>query len=161
MEELQTNPYQSSDVSDTPSQPQHRWLNRFAVGACVYYIISAITLPFANKAWVGEIPVFSILQIPKGFLKSVIHDILLQTVHLFGWSTGSASPDYGMTHPWAMTFMLTVPALLLISAILNFRSGRMRTALSIAVLACGACDAVVTLWFDASSGLKIYNGSFL
>lgn len=154
------NPYQSSSVSNTTAQSRDRWLDRFAVGACFYYIISAITLPFANIAWVGEIPVFTILQIPKRILKSVVHDIFLHAVHSFGWSRGSASPDYAMTHPWAMTFMLTIPALLLICPISYFRSGRTRSALIVAVVVCGAIDAVVTLWFDASSNLKIYNGRY-
>ena len=159
MKERKANPYQSS-LSNTPTQSQYGWIDRFAVGACIYYIISAITLPFTNKAWVGEIPVFSILQIPKCILKSVVHDILLHAVHSFGWSRGSASPDYSMTHPWAMTFMLTIPALLLVLAISYSRTGRTRTALVFSVVACGAIDAVVTLWFDASGSLKIYNGRF-
>ena len=38
--------------------------------------------------------------------------------------------------------------------------GYWRTALVLAVVACGVIDAVVTLWFDASGSLKIYNGRF-
>ena len=160
MTQPHANPYHASDLSHTQKQPPHRWLKRFAGGACVYYILSAVTLPFANKAWIGEIPVFVPLQLPKTFIKSVIHDVFLRCVRQFGWSNGSASPDYRMIHPWAMTCMLTLPALLLIGTLLYFASARLRTVAVIAILACASVDAIVTLGFDAWSGLKIYNASF-
>ena len=161
MASSRTNQYHSTDPSQPRGKASSRWLNWLASGACAYYILSAVTLPFANKAWIGEIPVFGFLQGPKAFIKSGIHDALLHAVNRFGWSTGSASPDYGMTHPWAMIFMTAIPALVLILILLRFGAGRTRAVILFVVITCAAIDAVVTLSFDAASSLKLYNGSFL
>lgn len=157
---LQPNPYRATDLSENRAPAIYRWLNWFVCGACLYYFLSAVTLPFASKAWVGEVPILGILQLPKSFLKFVLHDVLLLAVHQFGWSKGSASPDYGMIHPWAMVLMLAVPALLLSGTILYCRSGKTRAFLLISVLAFAFLDALVTLWFETSSSLKLYNASF-
>ena len=163
MAKNQDNPYLATgqlQQDETAVPRSHRWLNWLTITASVYYIISAVTLPFANKVWIGEIPVFGLIQLPKAFVKSVIHDVILHAVHRLGYSAGSASPDYGMTHPWAMSSMTAIPAILLITTLLCLKSGRTRVLYLIAVIACATIDAVVTLWFDAASSLKLYNASF-
>ncbi|MDB2685594.1 hypothetical protein N9Y42_00080 [Mariniblastus sp.] len=162
MEKNQDNPYLSPDLQldETAEQTSHRWLNWLAITASVYYIVSAVTLPFANKVRIGEIPIFGLIQLPKAFVKSVIHDVILQAIQRLGYSAGSASPDYGMTHPWAMGSMTAIPAILIITALLCLKSGRTRVLYLSAVIACAAIDAVVTLSFDASSSFKLYNASF-
>ncbi|WP_339748152.1 hypothetical protein [uncultured Rubinisphaera sp.] len=149
------------DQLPTQLHPTHLWLNWLIGGACVFYILSAITLPFANKVWIGEMPIFGLLQLPKAFLKSVIHDALLIAVQQFGWSAGSRSPDYIMTHLWAMISMTVGPALILLITLLFFRTDRRWVLPLIALISCATIDAVATLGFDAWSNLKLFNGSFL
>tara|TARA_R100000789_G_C3005279_1_gene149884 strand:+ start:408 stop:893 length:486 start_codon:yes stop_codon:yes gene_type:complete len=149
------------DQSPTQRLSTHRWLNWLIGSACVFYILSAITLPFANKVWIGEIPILGLLQLPKAFLKSVIHDALLIAVQQFGWSAGSQSPDYIMTHLWAMIIMTVGPALILLITLLYFGTERRWVLPLIALISCATIDAVVTLGFDAWSNLKLFNGSFL
>ena len=161
MKQLQPSPYDVGIQGQSHAQRQTRWHARLAVCACVYYVASAVTLPFANKLWVGEAPILALLQLPKSFLKSVIHDALLYAVHSLGWSRGSASPDYGMTHPWAMIGMLTIPALLVACVIFVSQSDRKRTPVLVAVVTCAAIDTIVTLWFDSSFSLKLYNARYL
>ncbi len=105
------NPYDSSDtfVVETPSKAS-RWPLVVATCACLYYGISAITLPFTNAVWIGEITLLAVLQIPISFLKSIAQSFLLEAVHALGVSHGSASPDYIATHGWAMLGMTVAPA---------------------------------------------------
>lgn len=155
-----TNPFHANDRSQDPHQAMPRRLNWLAGGVCVYYMLSAVTLPFAGKVWFGEIPILGLFQIPKAIIKSFIHDVLLDAVHRFGWSAGSASPDYGMTHPWAMFLMCVLPSLVLVSILSCLRSRRPDAVFLFAVIICVAIDTVVTLSFDASSSLKLFNASF-
>lgn len=105
-------------------------------------------------------PPLAIIQLPKSFLKSVIHEVLMSAMKGFGWSRGSHSPDYIATHGWAMVLMTTIPALLLIVALTGLRRLRHRRTAIAVILACATIDAVVTLWFDNVSSLKLYNASY-
>ena len=137
-----------------------RWPVIVAACACVYYGISAMTLPFTNAVWFGEIPPLAIFQIPKSFIKSVIQDVLLYAVNVLGLSHGSASPDYIATHGWAMVIMAAAPALLLVAVFAFLRHDRMRNRLIAVVLIFASIDAIVIIWFDSSSSLKLYNASY-
>ena len=131
-----------------------------ATCACVYYGISAMTLPFTNAVWCGEVPLLAILQIPKSFIKFVIQDFLLHAVNVLDLSQGSASPDYIATHGWAMVIMAAAPALLLVAVFAFLRHDRMRNRLIAVVLIFASIDAIVTIWFDSSSSLKLFNASY-
>ena len=156
MSDSNTNPYHSPPLPQAREQATSRWPNWLFGISCAYYILSAATLPFANTAWIGELPIFAILQISKAFIKSLVQDTLLHAVNQFGWSAGLASPDYGITHPWAMIFMTVIPALILILVILRFGAKPTRNVFLFALVTCATIDAVATLWFDAASSLKLY-----
>ena len=154
-------PYEPNSIGDTPAAATtptaRRWPVIVAACACVYYGISAMTLPFANVVWLGEIPPLAILQLPKSFTKFVIQRFLLYAVNVLGLSRGSASPDHIATHGWAMVIMAAAPALLLVAVFAFLRRERRRNRLIAAVLIFASIDAIVTIWFDSSSRLKLYN----
>ena len=145
-------------VADHTAVPQ-RWPRILCMCICTYYAMSALTLPFVNRLWFGEISPLAIFQFPKSFLKSIIQKILLSMFHFFGLSRGSASPDYAATHGWAMIATVTLPALFVIAVCSLMRSPAHRRLLA-AILICAALDAVVTLWFDSASNLKLYDAIF-
>lgn len=156
------NPYEAPDATSPGvlhSKPR-RWPYLFWFGAIAYYAFSALSLPFAHRAWFGEVPVLAIFQIPKSIVKSVAHDLLLYLVHTSGWSRGSASPDYGMTHGWAMLIMVLLPPVI-IGAVLWFLCPTAnRRRFLIVFAACALIDGLITFWFDSTQSLKLYNTSF-
>lgn len=125
-----------------------------------YYATSATTLPFVNSFWSGEIAPLALVQLPKAVIKSLVHDFLLSEVQRLGLSRGSASPDYIMTHGWAMGIMLLVPALLLTAVLLLAPRVPHRRILIGILLSAAALDAAITWWFDSTFSLKLFNGSF-
>lgn len=125
-----------------------------------YYVTSATTLPFVNSFWSGEIAPLALVQLPKAVIKSLVHDFLLSEVQRLGLSRGSASPDYIMTHGWAMGIMLAVPALLLTAVLLLAPRVPYRRVLIGILLSAAAFDAAVTWWFDSTFSLKLFNGSY-
>lgn len=157
---MNATPDEPAGTSPDSNPAVRRVLAIVADVACVYYLLSATTLPFVNMLWFGEIAVLAIFQLPKSFLKSVVHKLLLQAVHTFGLSRGSPSPDYIATHGWAMGIMAAAPALLLVTVFALLLRGRARIWLIGMVLLFATIDALVTIWFDSSSNLKLYNGSY-
>jgi hypothetical protein len=123
-----------------------------------YYTTSILTLPFANDWWIGEMPVFAIVQIPKIKLMSVFHNALVSLLPTLGLASGSASPDLILTHPWALGLTVTLPALTLFCSITLLRRVARRRILIITVFAFAfACiDAAVTFWFDSTSRLSLF-----
>ncbi len=155
------NPYASTDTYPSVTTPSaRRWPVIVTLCACVYYGISAITLPFVNSVWFGEIPPLAVFQFPKPFIKAIVHDLLLDAMHFLGISYGSASPDYGATHFWAMGIMVAAPAFFIVAVFAVLPRDRMRNKLIAAVLFFASIDAIVTICFDYSSSLKLYNASF-
>ena len=157
---LDVNPYDSGKSVAVPPAATRRWPAILTAIACVHYGISAITLPFANAVWIAEIPLLAVFQIPKSFIKSVSQDCLLSLIHGHDLSRGSASPDYIATHGLAMFIMVATPALLLASVLALDIRGRKRIRLITAVLLFATVDALVTIWFDSSFSLKLYNASY-
>jgi len=158
------NPYEPDGSAETIADRTATWRQWpviACVGVSVYYVVSALTLPFVNKLWCGELAPLAICQLPKSFLKSVIHQVLMTMVNSFGLSRGSFSPDYSATHGWAMGIMAAVPALSLIITLLLICSLPPRPRLIAALRICASIDAVVTLWFDNVSNLKLYNAVYV
>ena len=119
-----------------------------------------MTLPFANKVWLGEIPLLGLIQLPKSVLKSVVQDILLAALNGVNASSGSYSMDYITTHGWAMLNMVAVPPVMLIAVLTCLQRLPSRRWLVILMLAGAFIDAAVTLWIDNVSNLKLYNASY-
>jgi len=138
-----------------------RWPTIACRCVCAYYLVSALTLPFVNKVWLGEAPLLALIQMPKSFIKSVVqYECLLPFIHWAGWSRGSASPDYIMTQDWAMGIMVSVPAICFLILLLLVRPFPHHWRLIAAVIICALLDGIVTLWFDSTSSLKIYNARY-
>lgn len=157
------NPYKSSAaehvLGNTGARPS-RWPKRLVQCFGIYYIASALTLPFVNAVWIGEVPILAAFQVPKSLLKSVVHELLMFALRAMGMSNGSFSPDYIATHGWAMAIMVTTPALLMIAVLLFAQRTTQRRNLFLVLVACATLDAVTTLWFDHVSSLKLYNASY-
>lgn len=148
------------NIGEFLSSARPRWPFILVAIACWYYVTSATTLPLADFVWFEEIPPLAIIQLPKAVIKSVVHDFLMAEVQRLGLSHGSFSPDYGMTHGWAMAIMLTVPALLLMTVLLLAPRVPHRRILIGILLSAAAFDAAVTWWFDSTFSFKLFNGSF-
>ena len=136
-----------------------RVLLRLCQLGCAWFALSAITLPFVDWFWLGEMAPLALLQLPKSFLKSLVQAGLLSLMHQWGLSCGSASPDFIATHGWALLSAVVIPPMLLITCLSFWRWPQRRYWL-MALVACAACDAVVTLWFDSMSHLKLYNAVY-
>lgn len=155
------NPYEPSTATRTRATDlAPRWPVVLVLIACAYYLCSACTLPFGQRLWLGELPVLAVVQLPKVFLKSLIHSLLLSAMHALGWSRGSASPDFIATHGWAMGFMVSLPAIALLVILCLIGVFPYRRRLISLMTVCALIDAVVTLWFDHVSNLKLFNASF-
>jgi len=79
-----SNPYESSAATNVISHSANaspRWPVVIVACAAIYYLLSALTLPFVNRIWFGEMPPLAIIQLPKSFLKSVVHDVLMSAAH--------------------------------------------------------------------------------
>jgi hypothetical protein len=157
------NPYESNAGTTTydrePSDGR-RWPVVVAFVTCAYYVTSALTLPFADDVWIGEASILAIVQIPKSFLKSVVHEGLMALVSAVGWSRGSHSPDYIATHYWAMAAMTSVPGLAVIALLILLNRVPRRRLLIAAVSLSASLDAIVTFWFEHNSRLSLYNTVF-
>ncbi|MEQ8785248.1 MAG: hypothetical protein RIC55_03080 [Pirellulaceae bacterium] len=158
-----TNPYEpagSAGIVPGGAAALQRWPVVLCACTCSYFLVSALTLPFVNEIWFGEAPPLAIVQLPKSFFKSLVHHVLLSMINWLGLSRGSPSPDYIATHGWAMIATVSVPALLVIMVLSLMQSSPRRRLIG-AILICAALDAVVTLWFDSASSLKLFNAIYL
>ena len=152
-------PYRPPSADITPLPRTARSLPRlsilFVVALVLYYLLSSVTLPFANRFWLGEIPPLALIQIPKSWLHHEIQAGLIWLLHVLEMNSGSTSPDMIRTQPWAMTMMCMLPpaTVLLAARCLRWRCPRYQLAILI-VLA--ACDAAVTFWFERTSSLSLF-----
>lgn len=157
------NSYKPDSVADGSNHQAHavpRWPSIVAFCACSYYAASALTFPFLNAWWVGEVPPLAVFQIPKSFLKSAVHEILMWAVSALGMSRGSFSPDYAATHDWAIGVMTAAPALLLVAVFMLLRRVPQRRKLVAMILICAAIDAIVTFWVDNAFDPKLFNAMY-
>lgn len=152
------NPFATVEVGveDDVNPKRIRWHVILAGCLCGYYLVSCLTLPFAKQVWFGEIPVLGLLQIPKAFLKSLLHSSLMEAMKSFGW-TGSSS-DYFATHSIVMVVMLFLPTVVFLLLIWRLPKLPFRPPITFAMLACSCLDAIVTIWFENTSSLKLFNG---
>ncbi|MDC0308457.1 hypothetical protein OAL44_04895 [Planctomycetaceae bacterium] len=59
-----------------------------------------------------------------------------------------------------MAIMVTLPALFIIALLWAVPRLPQQRTLIVALLVCAGIDAVVTLWFDSVSHLKLYNAMY-
>ena len=163
MEPPEPNPYEVNHVDDAGERRppgKRRGPVIASLLACGYYVVSALSLPFAGSFWIGELPILAVLQLPKSFLKSAFQHLLLWMVEVLGLSRGSRSPDYLATHDLALGLMLAFPAVAIVGALLLPKRVPNRGWWIGAVLLGAALDAAVTFWFDRSFSLKLFNASY-
>jgi hypothetical protein len=130
-------------------------LLKLAVG---YFVISAVTLPFLDTWWLGELPLLALIQLPKVALAHWCQwDLVMKGMHIAGLSKGSVSPDLIASRPWGLLlayFFALVP----IFAVVWFHTrmtqpyGRAASMLAAAAV----IDFVVTLLLAGGPGLTIY-----
>lgn len=151
------NPYASSEAPALAGGRGESWLFRGVIAVLVlYYLISIITLPFADDFWVGEIPVLALPQIPKSMAFTFIRQTLISLMHVLGWSRGSASPDAIAATPWAFGILFVTPALLVLLLAATFRRVWHHRRWLAVLLLLAFADSVVTLWFEWTSRLSIF-----
>ena len=156
------NPYiaPNSETKETALRPTNLWSAWIFIAAAIYYTVSVVTLPFANTLWLGSAPVLSLIQFPKAILKSIFHQAFLHLFCSAGWSHGSPSQDYIATHGIAMILMLLVPAAALGALLFSFHRIQNRLRWTIILLLLATLDGIVTISFDASSSLRLFNGVY-
>ncbi|MCB1093181.1 MAG: hypothetical protein KDL87_16700, partial [Verrucomicrobiae bacterium] len=149
----------SAETDHSSAATASRWPRVMGTCICTYFLASALTLPFVNQIWLGEWPALAMFQLPKSFLKSMIHPLLTAMVNWLGVSHGSRSSQWEAIHGWSLVAAVIVPALLVV-LILSKSRAPLRRRLIGAILICAALDAVVTLWFDSVSHLKLFNAIY-
>jgi hypothetical protein len=122
-----------------------------------YYVQSILSLPLADRVWLGEIPLFALIQLPKMKLKHFVQDAMIRQLPALGLASGSPSPDMILTHPWALGFTVLVPGLIFLcclTPLLRFVRHPKMVFVTVIVVMC--LDAGLTFWFDATSRLSIF-----
>jgi len=142
------------------NRPDRReWIARSLLNLLVaYFVVSAATLPFLNRLWLGEIALPALIQLPKVILaKWCQHELVIRGMRIAGLSTGSMSPDLIASRPWGL-LLAYVFALGPVFAVIWYRTrvkkpyGRM--ALFLAAVA--VIDFILTLRLAGGPGLSIY-----
>lgn len=140
-----------------------QWLSRtmqpvllkLAVG---YFLICAVTLPFLDTFWLGEVPLLALIQLPKVALaKWCQSDLVMRGMQIAGLSSGSMSPDLIASRPWGL-LLAYVFALASVLAVVWWRT-RMKQPYGRAAWLLGivaVIDFVVTLLLAGKPGLSIY-----
>jgi hypothetical protein len=136
------------------------------VGFCVvvlwflisYLVVCAITIPFVDRLWFGEVPVLAIVQWPKTAMANWVRvEVVMKLSRWIGWSSGSFSTDYGLARPYALAIAYLVP-LTIVVAVMGWRT-KLQPPLRRLVWMLAAVvsvDYLMTLLFADGPGLSIY-----
>lgn len=120
-----------------------------------YFLLSAITLPFLDHLWLGELPVLALIQLPKVALANWLRvHVVMEAIRAGGWSAGSFSPDYILARPYALALVYLPPMAAFASVALGAGAGFRRLAL--VLIGVAVLDYVLTLWLAGGPGLTIY-----
>ena len=91
------------------NRPDRRdWLSRIIRPVMLkllvgYFVISAMTLPFLDQLWLGEVPVLALIQLPKVALAHWCQaELVMRGMQIAGLSKGSMSPDLIASRPWGL-----------------------------------------------------------
>ena len=155
----ESNPYQYSGIEDSPTHVggvvtrQLRWMLTMLIG---YYVLSCVTLPLADKFWLGELPVFAIPQLPKSWLFNVVRSQLIDLSHALGIGKNSRSPDLIAMTPWSFAIVFLAPTVLAVLTTVTCRRLKKCWPWVWRLIAIATLDALVTVWFDQTSRLSIF-----
>jgi hypothetical protein len=140
------------------SLASHRICLLFLKLLIAYLVISIVTLPFLNAFWIGELPVFALIQVPKIELALFVRvHIVMEALKPLGLSRGSFSPDYIRAGPYAL--VITYLSLLLLIVAGVWRLTRMRAPflrLTLILIALAIVDFFCVLFFSRGPSLTIY-----
>ena len=122
-----------------------------------YFVLSSLTLPFIGEWWLGSIPPFALIQVPKtepaDWLRT---DAVMPAIRRLGVSRGSFSPDYTLARPYALAIVYVVPFAPAAVVWFRTRPARRFRRLILVVLVLGVVDYAMTLVFAESRSLTIY-----
>jgi hypothetical protein len=121
-----------------------------------YYMLSSLTLPFADDLWLGELPVLAIVQLPKSYAHDAVQHRLMMLMRYVGLSRGSPSPDMIASNPWAFGVVFVAPSAILIGIIGSCRGLKQYRSWIICLLVAALIDAAVTIWFEKTASLSIF-----
>jgi hypothetical protein len=142
------------------------WLRRRSTEAVLvllkslsaYGVASALTLPFLDRLWLGEIPLLALVQVPKvEFAQWLCRNVVMAAIQHLGLSRGSFSPDYILARPYALAIAYLIPLSVLLATV------RVRTQMaapyrvwSYVLIIVAFLDYGFTLIFAGGPGLSIY-----
>ncbi|MEN8127957.1 MAG: hypothetical protein ABFR90_09165, partial [Planctomycetota bacterium] len=82
----------------------------------IYSVISMATIPFIDSVWIGEIPVLTVIQLPKTMPATLIRSYYAANLaKMMGISKGSFSPNYIVARPYALLIVYLLPLSVLVS----------------------------------------------
>ncbi len=124
----------------------------------VYGIVSALTLPFLNALWLGEIPLLALIQIPKvEFVHWLRRNLVMVAIHRLGLSRGSFSPDYNLARPYALAITYLIPLSILLTTLwVRKRMVPPYRRWTTVLILVAILDFCFTLFFAGGPGLSIY-----
>jgi hypothetical protein len=127
-----------------------------AFGLAGYFIVSTLTLPLVRHVWVGDVPVFALVQMPKTLVAEWVRTgVIMPLMRQLGGSSGSFSPDYGRAGPYALVVAYLVP--LSVAVLCRALSKRRPSFRATGVLLAAECvDLAAVEIFTHCRGLCIY-----
>ncbi len=126
--------------------------------AIAYGVISSLTLPFLDKFWLGELPVFAVIQLPKIELANWLRTtVVMEMIQSLGYSRRSFSPDFLLARPWALAITYGGPLVLFCGVIwlIGRRTANYRHLFGI-LLIVALVDYFLTLFLTVGPGLTLY-----
>jgi hypothetical protein len=123
-----------------------------------YFVASALTLPFLNALWLGELPLLAVVQLPKiglaGWLRT---QVVMVVIRALGLSRGSFSPDYIMARPYALVIAYLIPLGIILGVVwVRTRMEKPYRWWVWVLLIMAGVDFGLTLYFAGGPGLTIY-----
>jgi hypothetical protein len=124
----------------------------------LYGIMSMLSLPFLNSLWFGEIPVVTVVQVPKITFAIWLRNVMVMDLMTpLGLSRGSFSPDWTAARPYALAVAYLVPLTILLAVV--WRRTRFAPPIRVWIwmlLLVAFADFLMTLRFANGPGLTIY-----
>lgn len=140
------------------SKSEHSFYRNLLGAMIGYFFICAITLPFVDELWLGELPLLAIVQVPKiEFASWLRSGLVMSAIRQLGWSKGSFSPDYLTARPYALAIAyLVVLVLVIVPIAIRTRLVKPFSWLILALLIVAGLDFIDTLIFGTQRSFSLY-----
>jgi len=122
-----------------------------------YFVLSAATIPFAGRVWLGEIPPLALIQIPIVVPAKWCQNLVLLGMGSAGLSSGSASPDRIASRPWGLVLvylLALVPVMVAVWYWTRMRPPYGRLAITLAAVA--VVDFFLMVLLAGGPGFSMY-----